>query len=189
MILTQTARTSSSTGSLFVISFIVVFVFFLYLIKNKNYDAKLIRVKSKFEDDLGSRIYENLPTTKFEKLTQTTIDANQNISTFSIFSLFNTTENVTKMLLTEPITKSDYQTIHVGKQTNRTMNTNITIVTTLFHFNKSKHSDSDYDKWSETMIKSLASPFVAFVDNYWADTFIKRCNQYNLTGTLDDFFH
>ena len=57
-----------------------------------------------------------------------------------------------------------------------------TIVTTLFLFGKSKHSKDDYDRWSNTMIKSIGAPIVAIVDYNWEKKFIERARHYNLTG-------
>lgn len=59
-----------------------------------------------------------------------------------------------------------------------------TVVTTLFHFEKSKHADSSYEKWSDTMLASMGGPIIAYVDHYWADKFIEKCKSYNLTGIL-----
>lgn len=65
--------------------------------------------------------------------------------------------------------------------------TETTVVTTLFQFNKSKHSNKKYDRWSTKMIASMGVPIVAYVDFFWADKFIEKCNKYNLTGTFKIF--
>ena len=57
-----------------------------------------------------------------------------------------------------------------------------TVVTTLFHFERSKHPDTSYEKWSETLLASISVPLIAYVDTYWADKFIQKCNKYNVTG-------
>ena len=57
-----------------------------------------------------------------------------------------------------------------------------TVVTTLFLFGKSKHSRDDYERWSNTMIKSIGAPIVAVVDFNWEKRFIERARLYNLTG-------
>ena len=57
-----------------------------------------------------------------------------------------------------------------------------TVVTTLFLFDKSKHSKDDYERWSNTMIKSIGAPIVAIVDYNWEKKFIERARHYNLTG-------
>lgn len=59
----------------------------------------------------------------------------------------------------------------------------ITVITQLFHFEKSKHTDEEYKKWSKTLVASVAdSPIVAYVDYFWADQFVDTCNQFNLSG-------
>lgn len=57
-----------------------------------------------------------------------------------------------------------------------------TVVTTLFHFERSKHPDKSYENWSETLLASISVPLIAYVDTYWADKFIQKCNKYNVTG-------
>lgn len=57
-----------------------------------------------------------------------------------------------------------------------------TVVTTLFHFERSKHQDKNYEKWSETLLASISVPLIAYVDTFWADKFIQKCNKYNVTG-------
>lgn len=79
--------------------------------------------------------------------------------------------------------ESARRTIFIGN--NRSAG--ITIVTLMFQFNKSKHSNAQYDHWSNTMMASLSSPFVAYVDNFWSKVFIERCNRYNLTGNKTNF--
>ena len=75
---------------------------------------------------------------------------------------------------------SRVQVVHLGKQNGA--KSFITVVTALFLFNKSKHSNSSYDNWSHTMIKSIGVPMVAFVDNKTAPIFIQRCISNNITG-------
>ena len=74
---------------------------------------------------------------------------------------------------------NDYKIVYLGDQ-RQTSHT--TIVTSLFLFRKSKHSRNDYDKWSNTMIKSMGAPFVAFIDFNWEKRFLDRSKKNNLTG-------
>lgn len=74
---------------------------------------------------------------------------------------------------------SNYKIVYLGNQQRTSYST---VVTTLFLFGKSKHSSSNYDEWSNTMIKSLGVPIVAFIDFNWEKSFLERAKQYNLTG-------
>lgn len=62
-----------------------------------------------------------------------------------------------------------------------------TVITILFHFNKSKHKSDEYEKWSEAMIKSIGAPMVAYVDDFWANKLIKLCIKQNLIGNRISF--
>lgn len=64
-----------------------------------------------------------------------------------------------------------------------------TVVTTLFHFEKSKHPDANYEKWLDNMLASVTIPIIAFVDSYWAEKFTMKCNRLNLTGKLNYFIN
>lgn len=76
---------------------------------------------------------------------------------------------------------SNYKIVYLGNQQRTSYST---VVTTLFLFGKSKHSSSNYDEWSNTMIKSLGAPIVAFIDFNWEKSFLERAKQYNVTGKL-----
>lgn len=65
---------------------------------------------------------------------------------------------------------------------NRNITSFSTVVTCLFRTARSKHSNLAYSKWSHTLIKSLSSPLIAFVDVTWADFFIEKLTAANLTG-------
>lgn len=71
---------------------------------------------------------------------------------------------------------------------NQSLESFTTVITTLFDLKKSKHKQNEYDKWSETMLKSMGAPLVAYVDNFWAEKFIKRCNELNLTGKVFNYY-
>lgn len=58
----------------------------------------------------------------------------------------------------------------------------VTLVTSLFQPDKSKHSPRDYEKWTDTMLKSIGSPIVAFVDVQWSDFVVRQFTANNLTG-------
>lgn len=73
----------------------------------------------------------------------------------------------------------NYKIVYLGDQ-GRTYNT--TVIFTLFHFEKSKHPFTHYDRWSNRFIKSIGAPIVAFIDYYWEKKIIKRCQKYNITG-------
>ena len=77
------------------------------------------------------------------------------------------------------VNRNNGKTVYLG-DLQRTCYT--TVVTTLFLFGKSKHSREDYDRWSNTMIKSIGAPIVAIVDFNWEKKFIERARLYNLTG-------
>lgn len=74
-----------------------------------------------------------------------------------------------------PISRIEY----IG---NQSWQSYTTVITVLFNFKKSKHKHNEYEKWSEKMLKSIGAPFVAFVDNFWAERFIKHSKNFNLTG-------
>jgi hypothetical protein len=74
-----------------------------------------------------------------------------------------------------------YRVVTLGESKKNVKN-HVTVVTTLFQFGKSKHPIEFYEMWSENMIKSLGTPFVAFVDFNWSHKFIKKCKEQNLTG-------
>ena len=78
-------------------------------------------------------------------------------------------------------TKSKTKMVRIGKDNTES---NVTIVTMLIKIPKSKHSNEDYKKWSSIMIDSLGVPFVAYVDEYWSESFIKRCRERNLNGIV-----
>lgn len=60
----------------------------------------------------------------------------------------------------------------------------VTIVTSFFRFEKAKHSQDNYTIWSRTMLNSLNSPLVAFVDHKSAPMFIQTCQKRNLSVTI-----
>lgn len=102
---------------------------------------------------------------------------------FTIMSIFKMNglhqENFDETPNKLDIFDSNYKIVYLGNQQHTSYST---VVTTLFFFGKSKHSSSNYDAWSNTMIKSLGVPFVAFIDFYWEKSFLERAKQYNLTG-------
>lgn len=75
--------------------------------------------------------------------------------------------------------ENDSIAVYLGDQSRVSFTT---VITTLFRFNKSKHSNDKYDKWSNTMLNSIRAPLVAFVDRTWATKFIERCQANNITG-------
>lgn len=74
---------------------------------------------------------------------------------------------------------NNYKIVYFGDQRRISYTT---IVTTLFLFEKSKHSSKEYNIWTNAMLKSLGVPIVAFVDYNWEKTFLERSKQNNLTG-------
>ena len=86
-------------------------------------------------------------------------------------------ENLESM---EPSYEPSYEIIYIGNRKPKPYFT--TVVTTLFHFERSKHPDISYEKWSETLLASIYVPLIAYVDTYWAEKFIQKCNKYNVTG-------
>lgn len=74
-----------------------------------------------------------------------------------------------------------YKVFRVGNQSNFS---NITIMTSMFRFHKSKHTTEDYIKWSSTMFDSIGSPLVAYVDQYWSKRVIILCQRKNLTALI-----
>ena len=83
-----------------------------------------------------------------------------------------------KLSINKPI--EPYKVIYIADRKSKRYYT--TVVTTLFRFNKSKHSDEKYEKWSDTLLASVSVPLIAYVDTYWADKIIKKYNKYNVTG-------
>ena len=81
-------------------------------------------------------------------------------------------------ILNDPVF-STYEIKYLGDQTRESRTT---VLTTLFHFGKSKHRVKEYEKWFSKMLASLGAPLIAYVDYYWAPKFIEKCQQYNLTG-------
>lgn len=80
-----------------------------------------------------------------------------------------------------------YDVKHFDAATNHTTSFT-TLVTALFHLDKSKHSRTDYETWSRTMLRSLDSSsasLVAFVDLDWSEFTLAEFSRLNLTG----FFH
>lgn len=63
----------------------------------------------------------------------------------------------------------------------------VTVVTCMFRSGRETHSRENFEKWSTTMIKSMGSPLVAFVDVAWADLFATRLSQANLSGETYSF--
>lgn len=74
---------------------------------------------------------------------------------------------------------STFDIKHVG---NQRVTSFTTVITTMFRFKKSKHSDENYLKSSKTMFDSIKGPLIAFVDNFWAEKFIEMCKNKNITG-------
>lgn len=74
-----------------------------------------------------------------------------------------------------------YEIVKLGDE-NRTNTSYVTLVFAQFKFKKSKHSIESYENWSDVMMKSFGSPFVAFVDYNWSEKFIKKIQELNLTG-------
>lgn len=81
-------------------------------------------------------------------------------------------------ILKDPVF-STYEIKYIGDQTRESRTT---VLTTLFHFSKSKHRVKEYEKWFSKMLASLGAPLIAYVDYYWAPKFIEKCRHYNLTG-------
>ena len=77
--------------------------------------------------------------------------------------------------------ESEYKIVILGDEQRTSY---ITVVTTLFLFGRSKHSKNQYGAWSNTMLKSLGAPIVAFIDFNWEQKFIERCRENNITGNL-----
>ena len=77
--------------------------------------------------------------------------------------------------------KSEPKMVRIGKENTTS---NVTIVTMLLKIPKSKHSNDDYKKWSSTMIHSIGVPFVAYIDVYWSESFIKLCRERKLNGIV-----
>lgn len=65
---------------------------------------------------------------------------------------------------------------------NENVTTEVTIVTLMFNSSKSKHTVEEYEAWLETMFQSFGQPFVAYVDEYWFQIFIRKSHERNLTG-------
>ena len=84
-------------------------------------------------------------------------------------------------MLREYRNKSKTKMVRIGEE-NKT--SSVTIVTMLIKIPKSKHSYNDYKNWSSNMIDSLGVPFVAYVDEYWSESFIKLCQERNLNGIV-----
>lgn len=74
---------------------------------------------------------------------------------------------------------SPYDIKYIGDQS-RTSYT--TVLTTLFHFVKSKHREDEYEKWFKNMLTSVDAALIAYVDEYWADEFVRQCRRHNRTG-------
>lgn len=68
---------------------------------------------------------------------------------------------------------------YIGNQSRESFTT---VLSTLFYFNKSKHLSRKYEKWSNKMLQSLGAPLIMYVDEYWADYFITKCIEKNITG-------
>lgn len=91
---------------------------------------------------------------------------------------------------TQQVSPSKFKTILLGEfsNSNTSSTSPITIVTTLFRFNKAKHTKEDYLKWAHTMLESLGSPFIAFVDpisaKFFQQYFTSNNSKININGVL-----
>ena len=103
---------------------------------------------------------------------------------YGLYLLLNAKDDDTLKLnstVKEYRTKSNTKMVRIGKE--NTIN-NVTIVTMLIKIPKSKHSNEDYNKWSSKMIDSIGVPFVAYIDEYWSESFIKLCRERKLNGIV-----